>query len=65
MCVAFTWQGFDSGEIVGMGSVGRHQELPPCWAEPVLASSKMEMPLATAESISGFGRTSVKTFKKG
>lgn len=64
MCIAFTWQGFGSGETAGMDYVEKTPDAALMLAELVLASSKMEMPLAKAKSISHTADTSVKTSKK-
>ncbi|GAB0207045.1 epimerase family protein SDR39U1 [Grus japonensis] len=49
-----------------MASVRRCQKLPPCQTEPVPASSKMDPPLAKAETISNGGSASVITYlRKG
>jgi len=49
-----------------VSSVRRHQDLLPCWAQPVPASSKTDPLLAKAEPISDSGDTSVTThLRKG
>lgn len=48
-------QGFGIGGAAGVASVRRPQKLPPCQTEPVLASSRMNSPLARAEPINNIG----------
>jgi len=45
--------------VARVASVRRHQELPPCQAEPVPTDFKTDPPLAKAEPISNVGYTSV------
>jgi len=44
-----------------VASVRRCQKLLPCWVEPALASSNMDLLLAKATPISSAGSTSVIT----
>lgn len=61
VCIGFMWQGFFCGGYAEVASVRRHQRLPPCQTESVPASSKIDPPLAKAETISDAGGTSVTT----
>jgi len=38
-CYGFVWQGFGSGEAIGVVSVRSCKKLPPCLLEPVPAGS--------------------------
>jgi len=51
---------FVAGGAAGVASVRRHQELPPCWTEPVTVGSKTE--LAKVEPINDAGGTSKITY---
>jgi len=50
-CVGFTWQGFGSRGGCRVGSVRRHQELPPCQTELVSACFKTDPMIGKAEPI--------------
>jgi len=51
-CYEFAWQSFGSRRAVCVASVRSCEKLPPCLIKPVLASSKMDLPLAKAKPIS-------------
>jgi len=57
--IRFIWQSFGSGGPAQVASVGRHQELPPCWTDPVPASSRTDPPLVKIKPISYGGCSSV------
>jgi len=57
-CYGFAWQGFGSGEAIGVASVRSCEKLPPCLIKPVLADSKVDLPLAKFKPISNGGSTS-------
>lgn len=44
-----------AGQATGVASVRSSQKLPPCLSKPIPASSKMNLMLAKAESISNDG----------
>jgi len=61
-CYGFAWQGFGSGEAIGVASVRSYEKLPPRLTKPVPASSKADPPLAKAKPISDRGSPSVITY---
>jgi len=62
VCIGFAWQGFGSSGAAGMASMRSCWKLPLCPVEPMLAASKMNLPLAKAEPTSDSGRTSGITY---
>lgn len=60
MCWVYVSGGW--GEASGVPSVRRHQELPSYQTELVSATSKMDPPLAEADTISDTGGVSAITY---
>jgi len=50
------------GGAIGVASVRSCEKLPPCLIKPVLAGSKMDLPLAKAKPINDSGNASVITY---
>ena len=63
-CIEFAWSSFGSRGATGVDSVSCYQKLPPCPAEPMPPSSKMDLLLAKAEPINSGGSTSGITYIK-
>lgn len=51
-------------EAAEVATIRKHQKLPPCEAQPIPASSNIDLPLAKAEPISDVGSVSDNLFKE-